>query len=407
MIINRLTLLLYLMFFIYLSKTIAQWENVHSSYGSGNCFALSDNNIYSTTEKGFIVSTDQGSSWKTVNPGITTYNTVYSIAVNEKNIFLGTTSNGILHSSDNGKSWTEVNKGLFSNKWIYSLTFYGTTLFAGTCGGLYISTDNGINWLGQAGIFGCVKAFAFNNSTIYVGTDLGIYISTDNGSVWNRNNSGLIEQDANAIVIKNENVFVGNHDGIYLWSDVNKSWNYISKVDSSADAPEVSALAVIGNNLIAGLNKPARHILLSTNNGVDWNEINTGFTDHYVYALAVMDSNIFAGTGGSIWRRSISEITQVGELEDNKTLSGFSLIQNFPNPFNPTTKIKYSVIREIFVKINVYDMLGREIETLVSEEKPIGNYEIEFDGRNLSSGVYFYKMKAGSFTDIKKFILMK
>lgn len=85
----------------------------------------------------------------------------------------------------------------------------------------------------------------------------------------------------------------------------------------------------------------------------------------------------------------------------------FSLHQNYPNPFNPSTKIKYSIINKAIVIIKVYDILGNEIKTLVNEEKTIGNYEIEFDGSNLASGIYLYRMQAGNFSDTKKLILIK
>jgi hypothetical protein len=91
----------------------------------------------------------------------------------------------------------------------------------------------------------------------------------------------------------------------------------------------------------------------------------------------------------------------------NYTPAGFKLKQNYPNPFNPVTKINYSVPKMSFIKINVYDILGNEIATLVNEEKLAGDYAIEFNGSNLSSGIYFYRMQSGTFIDIKKFILMK
>jgi hypothetical protein len=85
----------------------------------------------------------------------------------------------------------------------------------------------------------------------------------------------------------------------------------------------------------------------------------------------------------------------------------FRLYQNYPNPFNPTTKIKYEISKTGLVTLKVYDVLGREVATLVNEEKPSGIYEVEFDGSNLSSGVYFYRMRAGDFIDTKKFVLIK
>jgi len=85
----------------------------------------------------------------------------------------------------------------------------------------------------------------------------------------------------------------------------------------------------------------------------------------------------------------------------------FSLSQNYPNPFNPTTVIKYSIPEVTNVKLKIYDMLGREIRTLVNQEQSAGIYNLEFNATNLSSGVYFYRIKAGSFVDSKKLLLLK
>jgi hypothetical protein len=87
--------------------------------------------------------------------------------------------------------------------------------------------------------------------------------------------------------------------------------------------------------------------------------------------------------------------------------SMFTLSQNYPNPFNPSTKIKYSIPHISFVTLKIYDILGREIETLVNEEKNVGFYEVNFDASKLASGIYFYKLTAENFTDIKKLILIK
>ncbi|MBK7978792.1 MAG: T9SS type A sorting domain-containing protein [Ignavibacteriae bacterium] len=89
-----------------------------------------------------------------------------------------------------------------------------------------------------------------------------------------------------------------------------------------------------------------------------------------------------------------------------------SLYQNYPNPFNPTTKIKYSIPanekRETAnVKIIVYDVLGKEIKTLVNENKSPGNYEVNFDASNLANGVYYYQLKSGDFVQTKKMVLLK
>jgi hypothetical protein len=94
-------------------------------------------------------------------------------------------------------------------------------------------------------------------------------------------------------------------------------------------------------------------------------------------------------------------------VKDDEIVSGYFLYQNYPNPFNPTTIIKYSISERSLVSLKVYDVIGKEVATLVNEEKSAGNYEVEFYGKNLTSGIYFYKLDAGSFTQTKKMILMR
>ena len=82
-------------------------------------------------------------------------------------------------------------------------------------------------------------------------------------------------------------------------------------------------------------------------------------------------------------------------------------MQNYPNPFNPSTTIKFALPKSEFVKIRVYDMLGKEVATLVNEQLQAGYFEYTFNASNLSSGLYFYKIDAGYYTDIKKMVLIK
>ncbi len=92
----------------------------------------------------------------------------------------------------------------------------------------------------------------------------------------------------------------------------------------------------------------------------------------------------------------------------NVTPKSFELSQNYPNPFNPTTSIKYKVVSSTYVRLTVYDMLGREVAVLVDEEKPAGGYTITFDGSNLSSGVYFYRLQTSDgYVAVKKMNLLK
>ena len=122
---------------------------------------------------------------------------------------------------------------------------------------------------------------------------------------------------------------------------------------------------------------------------------------------------------GGIYAQQISKNGNLGEIitsvnEDNNNINpgSFYLTQNYPNPFNPVTVIKYEIPGQarndnINVQLKVYDILGKEVATLINEEKPAGNYEVTFDASALSSGIYFYRLQAGSFIEVKKMILLK
>jgi hypothetical protein len=139
------------------------------------------------------------------------------------------------------------------------------------------------------------------------------------------------------------------------------------------------------------------------------NSINTtGFQNPVVIELPSGDAAFaFAGSGGSnVYFDREDWISDVQPL-DNKIPDTYSLYQNYPNPFNPSTKIKYSVPELSFVNIKVYNLLGQVIAELVNEELQGGNYEVNFDATNLSSGIYFYRFQAGNFVETKKMTLMK
>jgi hypothetical protein len=101
------------------------------------------------------------------------------------------------------------------------------------------------------------------------------------------------------------------------------------------------------------------------------------------------------------------DTTVVGINSINSVPMHFALMQNYPNPFNPSTNITYSITELSFVTLIVFDVLGNEIATLVNEEKPIGNYTVDFTTTNLPSGIYFYQLQTPNFTQTKKMILLK
>lgn len=105
--------------------------------------------------------------------------------------------------------------------------------------------------------------------------------------------------------------------------------------------------------------------------------------------------------------RAYQLVTNVAEENSNQIPSSFSLSQNYPNPFNPSTVIKYSVAKAGHVLLRVYDLLGKEVTTLVNQDQHSGYYSVNFDAENLPAGVYIYTISSGNFTQSKKLVLMK
>lgn len=148
------------------------------------------------------------------------------------------------------------------------------------------------------------------------------------------------------------------------------------------------------------------------NNG-DWNElgfINGNGTSTELHSYNFSDN--LSESGKYSFR--LKQIDFNGNIEYSKEVvtylsipEKYSLEQNYPNPWNPTTTIRYQVTINTLVTIKLFDALGREVSTLVNETKSAGNYEVTLNGKNLRSGVYYYQMKSGNFIETKKLILLK
>jgi len=125
--------------------------------------------------------------------------------------------------------------------------------------------------------------------------------------------------------------------------------------------------------------------------------------------LSSLFSTDFNGATRTVpWSIGAYEFDGVSGIQnEDESLEEFALEQNYPNPFNPNTKIRYSVPQSSNVFIKVFDILGNEIETLIDEEKQVGNYEVDFNAATLPSGVYFYRLQASNFVETKKMILQR
>jgi hypothetical protein len=144
---------------------------------------------------------------------------------------------------------------------------------------------------------------------------------------------------------------------------------------------------------------------------VDSNQINpTAVTDGSGGAIIAWQDK--RGGNYDVYASRVLQSGSITSVENVGTVpTGFALSQNYPNPFNPSTRIQYTIESAGLVSLKVYDMLGREVATLVNGRQEAGTYTVQFGinsgASGLSSGIYFYRLKVGSFISTKKLVLMK
>lgn len=201
-------------------------------------------------------------------------------------------------------------------------------------------------------------------------------------------------------------------------------WNTITRYNTSnSDLPSNTIIDLNFDkydNLWIGTTDAGLVKFDANNEWTIYNSENSGLYSRFDVGPIEIDvnDNIWLGTwwgGITVFNENGIIFTNVKEVNSNQIANTFYLYQNYPNPFNPSTKIKYIISsgrtnyysERQNVTLTVYDILGREITTLVNEEKAPGAYEVKFDAEQFSSGIYFYKLTSGSFTQTKKFVLMK
>ncbi|MDD3559585.1 MAG: T9SS type A sorting domain-containing protein [Melioribacteraceae bacterium] len=278
---------------------------------------------------------------------------------------------------------------------------------SGVDGVLAMSSNGGSEW---GFINFAVSSFVFNPNDfnmIFAGSkNNGVYRIED---IWTTtlNLVDLTGQTAmgnvnNIAVTEGLVLFAAADNG--LWKFDQSTWSKLTGLPD--DIFTSVALDNFNNFLYAGTENNG--VFLSTNLGVTWNEFNNGLTDFSITKLELSDSApnlIYAGTKHSgVW--TVDHFVGI-ENEFNQSLSEFKLSQNYPNPFNPSTIISYQIPANCYVNLKVFDLLGREIVTLVKEYQRSGSYEIVFNASLLSSGVYIYRLEAGKFSEEKKMVLIR
>jgi hypothetical protein len=361
-------------------------------------------NLFAGTEEGAFLSTNNGNSWVAINNGLTNL-LVSTFAMNSTYLFVGT-DDRVFRSSDNGSNWIPVNNGL-TNPFVQAIAVSGTNLFAGTAypGGVFWSTNNGDDWVAvNNGLTSePIINLTVSGPNLFAGSvGHGLFLSTNNGNSWSQVNNGLTNDFILACTVSGINLFAGTFEGAFHSTNNGSSWTHVGLTNYY-----VGTFVWSEGNLFAGAGSSG--VYLSSNNGGSWSDVTNGLTNYNVGALAINGTYLFASTlYDGVWRRPLSQmITSVREIAENEMPREYKLGQNFPNPFNPTTTIKYRIQELSFVTLKVYDVLGNEITSLVNEEKYVGSYEAKFDATVLPSGVYFYRIQAGSFVETKKMLLLK
>jgi hypothetical protein len=256
---------------------------------------------------------------------------------------------------------------------------------------------------------GAVRKLAVIGTNLFAATEnVGVSLSTNNGTNWTVVNSGLPPNPlVHTLAVSGTNLFASvSSRGVYL------STNNGATVNPGFPNATINimSLATSGGNLFAAASGTG--VYRSTNNGANWTTFNTGLSNTTVMSLAVVGTNLFAGTFGSgVWRIAVpTSVKEVGGASPKS----FALEQNYPNPFNPTTTISFRIplhhvkgSNSPLVSLEVFDLLGREVATLVKRELSPGNYSAMFDAKHLVSGVYFYRLSFDSFSETKRMMLLK
>lgn len=391
-----------LIFFTLITLSLnAQWVNTYGpSNGTVMCFAKLGNNIFAGAYYyGICRTSDNGMNWVPVNNGLITYS-IQALVSSGTNIYTGTYNNGVNRSTNNGLNWIAVNNGITRND-IWSLASSDSNIYAGSYNKIFFSSNNGNIWttILDTSIHAYIRAIVISGSNIFAGTSCGVLLSTNGGLNWSQVNNGLINLQINTLTISGINIYAGTSDGLYMSTNYGILWLPIG-----LNNKPVVGIANSGSNIFAATGNSG--VYFTSNNGVNWIEKNQGFINAgFIWPLFIKENYIFAGAS-NVWRRELSEITKT-EYGNSDITYKFSLSQNYPNPFNPVTNIKYQISNTKFVSLKVFDVLGKEIETLVNEKQSAGTYEVNWNASTYPSGVYFYRLVTDGFTDTKKMILLK
>ncbi len=427
------------------------WLPVGDSARSLSAFSVTydSSSIVVGTRTGIFCGDTGGTSWSLSNEGLGALQ-LTSMASYKNNLFVGTKT-GLFRSEDGGQHWKHAENGLSGNYVeafganstsfyvaidyaqgdLYQLTedtlywtlIYPTAganitigvndayIFVGNFNGVFMHSLNvwdhsiGHDEVGGSNVHGFLTNFSGNNARVIAVTNLGLYSTIDNGTHWTPMISPNVSRigDVQTLAYCDSSFYAATRSaGVFVMRDGDSVW---TTLNLDVEDSSISAMATDGMNLFIA--STVGNVYYMNTGERQWHSITEGLPTKTVTSMVIDDSVLFAGVDGGVWKRRISEIlTSIG-LKPAATPSGFLLEQNFPNPSNPSTVIRYALPYECFVTLKIVDILGREIATLVDREQYRGSYSVTFSGEHLSSGIYFYQLRAGRYAQTKKLVLVK
>jgi photosystem II stability/assembly factor-like uncharacterized protein len=359
---------------------------------------------YSGTGGGLLKTTNGGVNWVNKTPT----GNAWAFCFLDDNTgyvdFWNSITNPIIKTTNGGINWIYQDS-------VYSLCGieffdYNTGFAAGKYGGGKKTTNGGINWV-QMG-FGCWHQWAtiscLSADRWIVACDF-ICKTTNGGMNWTSINGVAA---AAIYFINNTTGFVGGDNGaIIKTTNAGDNWFALDTIISDLNPLNIMFVNENTGYLSAHYNQ----VYKTTDGGYNWSQqvINSSNSIEYVYFINP-NTGYAGGGNGAIYKTTTGGTVFVNNIS-TEVPSAYSLGQNYPNPFNPVTKIKFDIPRWRgeggWTSLKIYDITGREIQTLVNEKLQPGSYEVSFDSSALSSGVYFYKMTAGDYSKARRMIILK
>jgi hypothetical protein len=406
--------------FIYINPLLAQWSQVNTGLGSLKITAIArvGTTIYAgTADKGLFSSADNGNSWNTYSGNDTLPSLVINGIegdVNGQAMFIYT-QKGMALFQPPLKLYVPPFNATLSNKDITLYRQYSGTPSRRIVGtknaGIFFTEDNTtFAWTEGTGIpAGTTKnisGFICQDITVLAiaGTENGAFKSTDRGNTWTDASTGL---SGNALKINNMYaIFALTSNGLYANPNQLSFTGWLPAVATGDYRTCTTDLT----GMVSG-----KYYFFGNNVGTSFN-VNTfqsaniplgGISGGIISSALLYGTNIFVGTEtGGVFRAALSNLA-TGVNEKNELPNDFNLSQNYPNPFNPTTTISFSLPSKSHVSLKIFDALGREVSVLVSAELTAGTYSMHWNANSVPSGVYFYRLQAGSSTATKKLVLLR